>query len=141
MWSIWLVLAGFFLIGEIFTVSFLLFWPGIGAILALITSFFTSNLLTQIIVFTVSSTLMIIFMKPLLKKFVKEKNETKLNVDSLIGKKGIVIKEIDNIESKGQVKVNGELWSAFSSTPENIKEGKTVVIEEVKGVKLKVREI
>ena len=39
MWVVWLILCGVFLLIEIFTVSFLMFWPGIGAFLAFITSF------------------------------------------------------------------------------------------------------
>ena len=56
------------------------------------------------------------------------------------GKTGIVVKDINNIEGKGQVKVNGELWSAFSSdSREIIKENSPVVIEGLEGVKLKVK--
>ncbi len=142
MWLIWLILSGAFLIGEIFTVSFLLFWFGIGAFLALLTSLVTDSILIQIIVFAISTTLMIIFMKPLVKKFFKENNEVKSNTDSLIGKNGIVVKEINNVESKGQIKVNGELWSAFSDNfSEIIEVGSTVCIEDIKGVKLKVKKI
>ena len=38
MWALWLIASGVFFLGEIFTVSFLLFWPGIGAFLAFLTS-------------------------------------------------------------------------------------------------------
>lgn len=141
MWLIWLILSGVFLIGEIFTISFLLFWFGIGAFFALLVSLITDNILIQIAVFTISSSLMVLFMKPLVKKFFKENNDMKSNVDSLIGKNGIVIKEINNIESKGQIKVNGELWSAFSDDNSIIEEGASVCIEDVKGVKLKVKKI
>lgn len=142
MWLIWLIISGVFLIGEIFTVSFLLFWVGIGAFLALLTSLITDSILIQILVFTISTILMIIFMKPLVKKFFKENNEIKSNTESLIGKNGIVIKEINNIESRGQIKVNGELWSAFSEdSTEVIEVGSTVCIEDIKGVKLKVKKI
>lgn len=142
MWLIWLILSGVFLICEIFTVSFLLFWFGIGAFFALLTSLVTDSILIQVLVFTISTTLMVIFMKPLVKKFFKENEEVKSNTESLIGKNGIVIKEINNIESKGQIKVNGELWSAFSENPtEIIEAGSTVCIEDIRGVKLKVKKI
>ena len=65
-----------------------------------------------------------------------------MNSDSLIGKNATVVKDIDTLESKGQVKVNGELWSAFTTdTNEIIQKGSTVVIEDLEGVKLKVRKI
>lgn len=142
MWVLWLILCGVFLIAEIFTVSFLLFWPGIGAFIAFITSLITDSITIQIGVFVVSSTLMIIFTKPLAKKIFQNKDDTKMNSDSLIGKTGLVVKEIYNLESRGQIKINGELWSAFSSNPAQIiEEGAVVVIEDIEGVKLKVKRI
>lgn len=142
MWVLWLILCGVFLIAEIFTVSFLLFWPGIGAFIAFITSLITDSITIQIGVFVISSTLMIIFTKPLVKKMFKNKDNTKMNSDSLIGKTGLVVREINNLESKGQIKVNGELWSAFSSTPlQVIEDGAVVLIEDIEGVKLKVKKI
>lgn len=138
MWVVWLILCGVFLLIEIFTVSFLMFWPGIGAFLAFITSLITDNEVIQIAVFVISTTLMIIFMKPLVKKFFKNNDNTKMNNSSLIGKTGIVVKDIDTINSIGQVKVNGELWSAFTED-ENIKSGSTVSVLAIEGVKLKVK--
>ena len=140
MWVVWLILCGVFLLIEIFTVSFLMFWPGIGAFLAFITSLLTTNEVIQIAVFVLSTTLMIIFMKPLVKKFFKNNDNTKMNNSSLIGKTGIVVKDIDTINSIGQVKVNGELWSAFTED-ENIKSGSTVSVLAIEGVKLKVKKI
>ena len=124
MWLFWLILCGIFLITEIFTVSFLMFWPGIGAFFAFITSLFTDSLLIQIGVFTITTVLMIIFMKPIVKRFFKTNDTTVMNSNSLIGKTGIVVKEIHTIEGTGQVKVNGELWSAFTQDDDTIiKEG------------------
>ena len=140
MWVVWLILCGVFLLIEIFTVSFLMFWPGIGAFLAFITSLITDNEVIQIAVFVISTTLMIIFMKPLVKKFFKNNDNTKMNNSSLLGKTGIVVKDIDTINSIGQVKVNGELWSAFTED-ENIKSGSTVSVLAIEGVKLKVKKI
>lgn len=140
MWVIWLILCGVFLLVEIFTVTFLMFWPGIGAFLAFITSLLTPNVTIQIAVFAISSTLMIIFMKPLVKKLFKT-TDVPMNKNALVGKKGIVIKEIDNINSKGQVKINGELWSAKSINNTIIPEKEYVTIESVEGVKLIVKKV
>lgn len=142
MWLIWLILCGVFLIIEIFTTTFLMFWPGIGAFFAFLTSLITDNLIIQIAVFTISSILMIIFMKPLVKKLFKDNDGTAMNSNSLIGKTGLVVKEINTLEGKGQVKVNGELWSAFTED-ENIiiSEGERVTIESISGVRLKVKSL
>lgn len=139
MWILWLVLCGVFLIAEIFTISFLLFWPGIGAFLAFITSLITDNIAIQIGVFVISTTAMILMTKPLVKRIFKNTDNTKMNTNSLIGKTAIVVKDINTLESKGQVKVNGELWSAFSLETNIIEKGSTVIVEDIEGVKLKVR--
>ncbi len=140
IWLIWLILCGVFFLIEIFTVSFLMFWPGVGAVLALLTSVLGFSIPIQIAVFSISTILMIVFMKPLTKKLFKSRNDVAMNSDAIIGKTGIVVKEIDNINSKGQVKVNGELWSAMNiDENETIEKGENIIVEDIEGVKLKVK--
>ncbi len=134
MWYIWLILAGIFLIFEIMTAGFLLFWLSIGALITMVVSFFTSNIAIQTAVFVVSSTILIFATKPFVKKFAKTKT-VKTNAFSIVGQNGIVIKDIDSINSKGQIKVDGELWSAIGKNDINIKKGTEVEIVEIKGVK------
>ena len=55
MWQIWLIIAGVCLIAEIITVGFLIFWLAIGALLAMVVSFFTDNIIIQTAVFVISS--------------------------------------------------------------------------------------
>ena len=139
-WSIWLILCGIFLLTEIFTVSFLLFWPGIGAFLAFCAELLGFSVPVQIAIFVISTTLMVVFMKPIVKKFFKTK-DTPMNSDSLIGKKALVIKEIDNLQNKGQIKFNGQLWSAVSENSDIIEEGSNVIIQKIDGVKLIVKKV
>ena len=120
MWILWLIASGVFFLGEIFTVSFLLFWPGVGAFLAFLTSLLVpENLLLQVAVFAISTIVMILFTKPLVNNLFKNRDDTSMNNSAIIGKKGIVIKQIDDQNPVGQVKVNGELWSAIK--PEKTK--------------------
>ena len=121
LWAIWLILCGAFLLIEIFNISFLLIWPGIGSFFAFIASVLGAPIEIQLAVFAISTTIMIIFMKPLTKKLFKNKDSTKMNNDAMIGKKGVVIKEINSTEDVGQVKVAGELWSAIALNDEKIK--------------------
>ncbi len=141
MWALWLIASGVFFLGEIFTVSFLLFWPGVGAFLAFLTSLLLpENILAQVAVFVISSIIMIILTKPLIKRLFKNKDDTSMNNSAVLGKKGIIVKKIDDDTPIGQVKVNGELWSAIK--PEKTKainKGESVIIEKIDGVKLLVR--
>lgn len=140
MWHIWLIIAGLFFIGEIATVGFLIFWFGIGALIAMIVSIFTSNIIVQTSVFLISSTILIFATKPLVKRFIDVK-KTNTNAFSIVGKKALVIKEINSIKSEGLIKINGETWSAESKDNNIISEGSEVEILEIKGVKAIVKAI
>lgn len=98
-------------------------------------SFFTTNVIIQTTVFIITSTILIFATKPFVKKFSKDENSIKTNVYSIIGKTGIVTEKIDPIHSKGQIKVDGEVWSAISDSNTIIPENSKVEILEVKGVK------
>ncbi len=139
-WAIWLIFSGILFVIEICTVSFFAFWPGIGALAAAISCIFTDNIVIQSTVFVVVSLIMILFMKPLAKRLFKTK-DVPMNSKIVIEKNGIVVQEIDNLNSKGQVKVNGELWSAISKDGEKISKGSTVIIKSIEGVKLIVEKV
>ena len=134
MWQFWLIAAGVFFVGEIITVGFLIFWLGIAALLTMIVSFFTSNLIIQTAVFVMSSAILIFATKPLVNK-ISKKETVPTNVFSIIGKSAIVIMDINCIDGTGQIKVNGEVWSAEGLNGIDIKEGSKVEIIEIKGVK------
>ena len=137
---IWLIASAIMFLLEIFTISFLLFFPAVGAFLAFLCAVFGTSVTVQVIVFIVSSILLIIFIRPIVTKFFKT-NNVAMNSQSVVGKNAVVIKPIDNIHGKGQVKVAGEVWSAISSNDENIEEGTTVVVLKIEGVKLIVKKV
>ena len=141
MWVFWLIAAGVFFIIEMATIGFLVFWLGIGALLAMVTSFVTDSIFIQALVFVVTSTLLLIFTRPLVDKFIKTPKELKTNAYSIIGKKAIVISKINNIEGIGQIKIDGEVWSAKSFDDEDIPEDTEVEITEIDGVKAVVKRI
>ena len=139
MWSIWLIIAGIFFIGEIMTVGFLLFWFGFGSLVAMIVSFFTSNIIIQTSVFLVVSVLLLLITKPFVKKFVDKKPTVITNAYNIIGKKAIVLEDIDPIQSKGLVKIGTETWSAESEADEKISKDTEVEVTAIKGVKAIVK--
>ncbi len=140
MWSFWLIVAGIFFAIEIATIGFLMFWIGIGALLAMITSFITDNVFIQTAVFVISSCILIPFTKPLADKFTNKKS-SQTNSYSLINKHGIVITDINPIEGVGQVKVNGEIWSAKTEDESKILKGTEITVIKIDGVKLIVSPI
>lgn len=135
MWYVWLILAGIFFIAEIATVGFLIFWLGVGSLFAMITSFFTDNLIIQTAVFVIASTLFICLTRPLVKKITKKDKTVATNAYSIIGKKAVVVKEINPTLGIGQIKIDGQVWSAKPETEETIEEGTEVIVQKIDGVK------
>ena len=138
MWQIWLIASGIFFICEIITVGFLVFWLGVGALIAMLVSFFTSNIIVQMSVFVISSGLLIFATRPLVNK-ISKKDVVPTNVYSLIGKNAVVTEDIDWVTGKGQIKFEGEIWSAKSKEQINIPAGSEVEIVSIEGVKAFVK--
>ena len=137
--AIWLLLCALCLVIEILTVGFLFFFPGGGAFLTFIVSLFCEIIAVQIGVFIVSTTLLVIFLRPVFAKLFKTK-DLPTNSDSLIGKTGIVLKEIVGPDNIGQIKVQGEIWSAISREKKTFKADETVIVDSIDGVKLVIKE-
>jgi len=139
---VWLVIAAALFIGEMICPIFFMFWFAIGAIVALIVSLITSNIVIQASVFLVVSIILVIFMKPLTNKFFKTKAKDELNMNGIIGKNAIVIKTIDNLKGTGEVKIHGEVWRAITeSDGEIIEVEKQVEVLRIDGVKLIVKAV
>ena len=140
MWQVWLIISGAFLIFEIITIGFLVFWFAVGALLAMIVSFFVDNIIIQTSVFVVSSALLLFLTRPVVNKFT-QKNAEQTNAFSIIGKKGIVIKEIDPLTGSGQIKVDSEVWSSKveGNSDSKVPVGTEVEVTSIDGVKAIVR--
>ena len=136
MWQFWLIASGIFFIAEIITTGFLVFWLGVAGLITMCVSFFTDNLMIQASIFVILSAVLILATKPFVKKFVNKKGNTeKTNAFSIIGKTAIVIKDIDSINGVGQIKVDGEVWSAEGVDGSNIEKGTKVEVIEIDGVR------
>ena len=139
MWQIWLIISSLFFIGEMLTIGFLLFWLAIAGLITMVISIFAPDaIVLQTAIFVISSAALIFFTKPLVNKYINKKT-VPTNTYSLIGKKGIVTAKINSLEACGQVKVNGEIWSAKCNSEEIIEKGTEVEILEIDGVKLIVQ--
>lgn len=131
----WFVAFLVFVFIELITVTLVTIWFAIGAIAAVITTFFTDSVVIQSIVFVVVSVLSLIITKPLVKKF-KKFDITPTNSDRVIGKIGDVTKKISP-NKYGEVKVFESIWTAKSD--EEIKVGEKVRVLSIEGVKLIVK--
>lgn len=139
MWQAWLVIAGVCLIIEIINVGFLMFWFSVGALAAMVVSLFTDNIVIQAAVFIVVSVGLLFVTKPLVNKILPKESKFKTNSNSIEGKTCIVTVDINPTEGTGQVKIDGEAWSAKSSDSTYIPKDTEVLVEGIEGVKAIVK--
>jgi membrane protein implicated in regulation of membrane protease activity len=84
--------------------------------------------------------LALVITRPLVKKYIHPHKEH-TNADKVLDQIGVVTQDIDNINAKGQVKVDGKTWTARAIDNSLIPSGSEVKIEKIEGVKLIVKNI
>lgn len=137
---VWLALFILLLIIEIATMGLTTIWFAGGALAAFIAGLLGCGLAVQIILFLVVSILLFVFTRPVAVKYFN-KDRQKTNADRLVGQEALVTEAIDTLQAQGTVVVNGQEWSAKTNeTDGKIAKGSVVVIDEIQGVKLVVRE-
>lgn len=134
----WLIVFVVFAALELVSVGMTCIWFAVGALAACVTSLFTGNWIIQSIVFIIVIVLFLLFLRPLAVKYVNNKTE-KTNVDSIIGRTAKVVTEIDNVNAKGMVVIDGVEWTARSKDDRVIPKETLVEVVEVSGVKVIVK--
>ena len=136
----WLVAMVALIVIELATLGLTTIWFACGALVAVVAAALDASLLLQILMFVVVSFAVLLAVRPIAVKYFN-KDRTRTNIESMIGRQAIVVSEIDNMQGIGQVTVNGMEWSARSTINElKIAVGHVVVIRAVDGVKLIVEE-
>lgn len=136
---IWLGVVVILLVAEAFTAGLTTIWFAGGALAAAVAAYFGASTVIQWFLFVCASLVLVILMRPIAMRYVN-RGISKTNVNSLVGKKAVVTKEINNLAQTGQVKIGDIEWKARTAADDTvIPEGTVVVIEEVSGVKLIVR--
>ena len=129
---IWAALTVVFAVIEAFTLGLTTVWFALAAFIMIFISFIPIPLVFQLMIFIILSAVMLIFTRPLaLKKF--KIGKVKTNVDSLVGKYALVTKQIREFE-KGEVKLDGKIWSARSEDSSVIDEGTKCEVVRIEGV-------
>ena len=136
---LWLGILAVLLIIEAATVGLVTVWFAGGALAAAIASGAGAGAVTQWLLFLEVSLVLLFFTRPLAVRYMK-RGIPRTNVNSLIGKKAVVIQKIDNLSQTGQVRINDIEWMARTESDEEIIPEESVVeIEAVRGVKLIVK--
>lgn len=135
IWAAVFVLAGFI---EATTMDLTSIWFSGGALISLLIAIiFPNSLVAQFLAFTIVSAIMLIFLRPIFKRYLK-KNEVRTNADRLVGKNAFCIKAISP-DTRGEVKIDGKIWTAVANEEININE--KVEVLAIDGVKLVVKKL
>lgn len=123
---------------EVFSWDMTSIWVTCGAIVALIIyAFVPEVIIAQIIPFIVVTALLIIFIRPIVKKTI-DKRTVKTNTSSLVGQQYKLLSDIKT-DNLGTIKVNDVIWSVTTNDDEEIASGTMVEICEIKGNKFIVK--
>jgi membrane protein implicated in regulation of membrane protease activity len=144
LWILWLVLGVGLIIAEIFTMGFVLFWFGLGALAAALTGMMGGGFLLQFLVFAVVSVGLTIMSRTIFARYFShsESDRVKTNVDALPGQIGTVTIGSQGALNAAAVKAYGSTWTAYPADDGDLLvEGEKVEIVEVKGASVYVRRV
>lgn len=135
-WTVilWLVLVVVFLWAEASTVAMISLWFAAGSLVAMVIALMNGAFWLQFVAFAVISALLLLALRPLVRKYVTPK-QTQTNVDAVVGTEGYVTAAIDNLAATGEVKLGAMVWTARSTSGEQIPAGTLVKVDRIEGVK------
>ena len=131
---IWLALMVAFLIVEATTVVMVSLWFAAGSLVALIASLLGASIPIQVALFLVVSALLLACLRGVVRKHFTPKLE-RTNVDAIVGSRGYVTANIDNLSATGTVKLGAMEWTARSTSGSVIPKGTLVKVDKIEGVK------
>lgn len=134
--SLWIIAGIILMCCEFFMPGFVLFFFGLGAIVAGLLCFFVPlSLNFQILIFIIISLISLVLLRKQFKKAMLGNKDNDDDLEEFIGHEAEVCS--DYVDSKGgKVSFKGSTWAAVSD--EQIANGENVKIIERKGLKLKV---
>ncbi len=135
---VWVIAIVAFAIFEGVTAQLVSIWFVAGSAAALIAAICGAPIWLQVVLFFAVSLVVLVLVRPMIKKQLQGSIQ-KTNADRCVGQDGIVTEEINNLLPTGQVKTDGQVWTARSSDNRIIPKDSIVTIERIDGVKLIVK--
>jgi membrane protein implicated in regulation of membrane protease activity len=129
---LWLIIGVVLVVAEVLSGAFVLVMLGAAALVAALAAAIGAGPIISGVVFAALAAGGITLARPALVRRMHADDHHKTNVDAMVGKKALVTSTVD--AHQGQVKVNGEIWSARSyDETEVLEPGRTVTIMSISG--------
>jgi membrane protein implicated in regulation of membrane protease activity len=140
-WILWLIAGVVLIIAEIFTLGFVLFWFGIGAMAAAIAAYMGFGVGVQFIIFAGVSVVFTLLSRTIFDDYYPHKDgENPMGIDTLPGKVGTVTVGSKGALNSARVKVFGSSWKAFPiDETTTFEEGEKVEVVRVEGSTIYVK--
>lgn len=137
---IWLSALIIFAILEAATTTLVSMWFIGGSLAAMISALCGANIWLQFLLFFAVSALLLVALRPLAKKYLLPRTQA-TNARGNIGKRAVVTEQIDTLNGKGAVKIDGVEWSARTRSEAPIAVGAVVRITDIVGAKVCVEPV
>lgn len=137
--AVWAIVGLLLLVAELATVTFILCFIGLGALITALTTWIglTSSFSSQLIVFSASTLLLLLLLRKTAKRLFAGHADVP---PDYAGQKVHVIRPIP-AGGEGAIRYRGSDWIAFSGTTQTIPEGAVVQIEAIEGIRVKVKPV
>ena len=133
-WLVWLIAGVFAAVGEILTTGFFLAPFAVGAFGALIVALVGGGGALQGIVFTALTVASFALVRPIARRHMYQPPQLRTGTAALIGRSAMVLETVDNDHASGQVRIDGEVWTARAYDEDRVFEaGTKVQVMEIRG--------
>ncbi len=141
IWALWLVVAIVCMIIELTSFDFFITCFAIGALGAMVVSFFHAPFWVDVVAWAIVSVLCLCFVRPVLTKYLhRSSHKRKSNADALIGRRGVVIEKIGP-NGYGYVRIDGDEWRSVTADGSPIDEGLMVEVIARESIILTVKQV
>ena len=138
LWAAWAIIALVCLITELFTGSFYIICFSVGAIAAVLVSFF-GDIYVQLAVFIVVSFTSIFLVRPIVMRWLHHEHDfVPSNADAIMGRMAMVSQDIP-ANGYGRVALDGDDWKATAK--ESLSKGEKVIIVDRDSIILTVEKL
>ena len=133
---LWIGVIVIALVLEVVTEQLVSIWFVPAAFVTAIFSLMRMRFVWQVLIFIVLSVAGIVLSRVFLAG-KKIGNDSRTNIEALIGERCVVTTRIDNFEDQGQVKIKGQYWTARGTGENDVFEvGEALTVVSIEGVKL-----
>jgi membrane protein implicated in regulation of membrane protease activity len=133
-WLLWLIAGVGASVGEILTAGFFLAPFAAGAFAAMVVALAGGPAWAQAAAFAAVTVACLALVRPIARRHLHQPPRLRTGAAALVGRTAIVLQTIDNDRAVGQVRIDGDVWSARAYDESHVIEaGTKVQVIEIRG--------